>query len=405
MIVNKSYKFLWKDKNRHIIVYGGAGSGKSVALAQLVFSDLISENEINWLVLRKYSTTLLDSTFAELKALIYDEGAERAFNINETLKRFQCSTGNFCLMKGLDDPEKIKSIRGITKVWLEEATEFTERDIRQIFLRLRGEGEKKQFYFSFNPIDATHFIKERFFDTENRNVTIKHTTYRDNKFLDKEYIEELKSYENTDQYYYDVYTLGKWGVLSKAKVFHNIKIWDYDFSAIVDSAKWGMDFGFIHASTLMGTVVKEDELYLMPELYHKGLTNSQWIKTVDKYKYYDKGKYIIADSAEPARIKEFRDSGYRIGGAKKGAGSLKSGIDYLCSFKTINIHNTLCYNAANEFQQFKRRELKDGTITEEFVEINDDTIAGVRYSREDEALMKKRTHKAPAISKAQLLGW
>lgn len=409
MIINKSFRFLFTDKNRYIIVYGGSGSGKSVSLAQYIFLDLLKDTTINWLVLRKYSTTLLNSTFAELKSVILQEKAQSHFKINETIKRFQCVTGNFCMMSGLDDPEKIKSIQGITKIWIEEATEFTEADIKQLMLRLRGLGEKKQFYFTFNPIDANHFIKQYFFDVPRDDTTIKHTTYRDNKFLDAEYIQELENLERTDYYFYTVYCLGEWGVISKAKVFHNLKIWDYEWKdengIIFDGVKWGMDFGFIHASTLIGTAVKENQLYLLPELYHKGLTNTEWIKEVDKYEIYDRNKYIIADSAEPARIADFRNASYKIASTKKGKGSLKDGIDYLCSFEVINIHKDLCPNAAIEFQNFKRRELKDGTITEEFVERNDDCIAGARYSREDEIRRKKRVMKKPAYNKRKILGW
>lgn len=404
MIVNKSYKFLWEDKNRFIIVYGGSGSGKSVSVAQLVFSDLVSKKKINWLVLRKVSTTIHDSTYAELKEVIELNKATKAIKINQTLKRFECKNGNICIMKGLDDPEKIKSIKGITKIWIEEATEFSENDIKQLMLRLRGKGEKKQFYLTFNPIDANHFIKKYFFDIKRDDTTIKHTTYRDNKFIDEDYKKELENYENTDHYFYMVYCLGEWGVISKAKVFHNIKIWDYDWKAL-DNERWGMDFGFIHASTLMGSVEHENQLYLLPELYHKGLTNSEWLKKVDNYEHYDRKKYIVADSAEPARIKDFKNSGYLIKGAKKGTGSLRDGILYLANFETINIHKTFCPNASIEFQNFKRRELKDGTITEEFVEINDDTIAAIRYSRED--LIKRRgtIQKVPDVGLTEVLGW
>ena len=408
MIINKSYKFLFEDKNRFIIIYGGSGSGKSVSVAQYIFLDLISSNvKINWLVLRKVSTTLMDSTYAELKEVIVNEGALNKFKINETLKRFICNNGNFCLMKGLDDPEKIKSVKGITKIWIEESTEFSENDIKQLFLRLRGEGEKKQFYFTFNPIDANHFIKKYFFDIKRDDTTIKHTTYRDNKFLDDDYVKELENLEKTDYYFYKVYCLGEWGVISKAKVFHNVKIWNYDIEEIrkYSTERWGMDFGFIHASTLIGTTEKENELYLLPELYNKGLTNSEWLKRVDNFSIYDREKYIIADSSEPARIADFRNAYYNMSGAKKGPGSLRDGILYLCNFKVINIHKDLCPMAAIEFQNFKRRELKDGTIIEEFVEKNDDTIAAIRYSRED--LIKRRSNiqKTPEINLTEVLGW
>jgi phage terminase large subunit len=37
----------------------------------------------------------------------------------------------------MDNPEKVKSIRRVSRVWLEEATEFHKRDFEQLDLRLR----------------------------------------------------------------------------------------------------------------------------------------------------------------------------------------------------------------------------------------------------------------------------
>jgi PBSX family phage terminase large subunit len=112
----------------------------------------------------------------------------------------------------LDDPEKIKSITGITRVWIEEASEFTESDINQLNLRLRG-AEDQQITLTFNPIDEQHFLKKRFFDFEDEDVTVFHSTYIENKFLPNAYVKELLKYKRLDYNYYRVYALGEWGKL------------------------------------------------------------------------------------------------------------------------------------------------------------------------------------------------
>ena len=118
---------------------------------------------------------------------------------------------------GLDDVEKIKSITfengELTHIWCEEATEMNEADINQLKVRLRGGNTKKQIVLSFNPINIQHWIKGHFIDSG--LATVCFSTYKDNKFLtedDKKALEDLKS---IDEYTYNVYCLGQWGILGK----------------------------------------------------------------------------------------------------------------------------------------------------------------------------------------------
>jgi phage terminase large subunit len=122
------------------------------------------------------------------------------------------------MCKGLDEPEKIKSIEGITSIWIEEATELTEDDFDQLVLRVRGEKKNYvQFILSFNPIDENHWIKKRLVDPG--EATVLHTTYKDNLFLDEDYIETLNSLKHTNSLYYQIYCLGEWGVVDTSNKF------------------------------------------------------------------------------------------------------------------------------------------------------------------------------------------
>jgi phage terminase large subunit len=132
--------------------------------------------------------------------------------------RIKCKlTGNEVAFAGLDDVEKIKSITfengELTDIWVEEATECQEADINQLKVRLRGGKSKKQMVLSFNPINIQHWIKKHFIDSG--LATVCFSTYKDNKFLtddDRKALEDLKL---TDEYTYEVYCLGKWGILGK----------------------------------------------------------------------------------------------------------------------------------------------------------------------------------------------
>lgn len=219
--VNDIYIPLIDNQSRFLPIYGGAGSGKSVFASFKIAKRTVSESGHKFLCLRKVGATVKDSIFAEIRAQIIEMELDSEFVVNKTDHSFlHIPSGNMILCKGLDDPAKIKSIKGITGMWLEEATEFDEDDLNQLDLRIRGEKENYvQYILTFNPIDESHWLKKRFFDKKDTLATTCHSTYLDNHFLTAEDRERLESLKDRNQLYYDVYCLGKWGVTVKTNKF------------------------------------------------------------------------------------------------------------------------------------------------------------------------------------------
>lgn len=207
---------LLDDRNRYLVLYGGAGSGKSVVAAQKMIIRMLEEKSHKFLVVRKVANTLRNSVFSLLRGTIADWGLSQLFKINKSDMDITCVNGNQIIFAGLDDVEKLKSIHGITGMWLEEASEILQEDFQQLDLRLRGQTKNyKQIMISFNPISITHWLKAVFFDAKKPNSTVVHTTYRDNLFIDDEYKGTLEALKEQDPYYYTVYALGEWGVLGQ----------------------------------------------------------------------------------------------------------------------------------------------------------------------------------------------
>lgn len=382
------YRPLLKDYKRFNVWYGGASSGKSYGVTQRDIHRCITEPGRNYVILRKIDKTVKTSTFAEAKKVINSWNLQDEFKINKTDQHIICKrNGNNMLFKGMDDPEKIKSITfdngPVTDIRFEEATEFTYEDYKQCRLRLRGEWHRpKQMTLVFNPISSLHWAKREFFDIpkSRERCTILKTTYKDNPFLTKEDIEDLEDFKK-DPVYWKVYGLGEWGVLGNL-VFNNYVIENFDYKIYqYKNACYGMDFGFNHASTLIPAGFIDGELYIWNEEYVTKHTNGEFIEVIDKSEWFDKENRITAESAEPDRIKEWKQAGYKISPAKKGKGSLKRGIDFLKNIK-IHIHRTKAPNTAREFQLFKYREDKDGNPTDDVLEVFDDCIAGLRYATE-----------------------
>ena len=217
-VFNDIYLPYLDNDDRYLLFYGGGSSGKSYFIAQRYIKKQITPRRCNLLVVRQTADTNRRSTFPLLKQVIRNWGLSEHFKINESDMRIKCLlTGNEIAFAGLDDVEKIKSITfengELTDIWVEEATETQEQDINQLKVRLRGGKSKKQMVLSFNPINIQHWIKGHFIDSG--LATVCFSTYKDNKFLtddDRKALEDLKL---TDEYTYEVYCLGKWGILGK----------------------------------------------------------------------------------------------------------------------------------------------------------------------------------------------
>ena len=215
-VFNEKYLPYLDNEDRYLLFYGGGSSGKSYYIVQRYIYKMLKQ-KMNLLVVRQTGNTNRNSTFALFKQVIKSWNLSQQFKINESDLRIKCSNGNEIIFSGLDDTEKLKSVTfesgELTDVWIEEATETLEEDINQLKVRLRGGTSKKQMILSFNPVNVNHWIKKHFIDS--KLATVCHSTYKDNKFLSEDDKKALESFKDTDQYYYNVYCLGQWGVLGK----------------------------------------------------------------------------------------------------------------------------------------------------------------------------------------------
>ena len=217
-VFNDIYLPYLDNDDRYLVFYGGGSSGKSYFIAERYIYKLIHPQRCNLLIVRQTGDTNRKSTFPLMKQVISNWNLAEHFKVNESDMRIVCKlTGNEVAFAGLDDVEKIKSITfangELTDIWVEEATETLEADINQLKVRLRGGKSKKQMVLSFNPINIQHWIKGHFVDSG--LATVCFSTYKDNKFLTDDDRAALEDLKRTDEYTYNVYCLGQWGILGK----------------------------------------------------------------------------------------------------------------------------------------------------------------------------------------------
>jgi len=219
--INECYKPYLNDEAPILNLFGSAGSGKSVFASQKIVLRMLTEPRHKFLAVRKFYGTLRNSCYEELKAVIYRAKIEKYFTFGLSPLGVTCkSTGSTVIFRGIDDPEKIKSISGITGLWIEEANELSSDEFDQLQLRLRGETPYyKQTIVTFNPVVETHWLKLRYFDNNLEGVTSIKTTFLDNAFVGPEYRDKLTQLKFTNPAYYRVYALGEWGLIQTGAEF------------------------------------------------------------------------------------------------------------------------------------------------------------------------------------------
>lgn len=396
-VFNAVYRPHLHNMRREQVYYGGASSGKSVFLAQRVVFDLLGGHR-NYLICRAVARTIRKSVFAEVHKVIKGWGLQHLFGVNKTEMVITCHNGRQALFAGLDDVEKLKSITPevgvITDVWVEEATETDRASIKQLKRRQRGGsgGTPKRLTLSFNPILRTHWIYQEYFaplgwaddQTEHTDagLSILKTTYKDNEFLTDDDRADLET--ETDPYFRDVYTLGKWGVLGDV-IFTNWEV--RDLSSVRDeftNLRLGLDFGF--SSDPAAVVVTHynrarKTIYVFNELYERGLTNDLLAEAAIELI----GQHPVAcDSAEPKSIAELGMYGVSAYPTKKGKDSVWHGVQWLKQ-QHIIVDKT-CVHMQNELMAYQWRKDKDGNSLRQPVDKHNHLIDALRYAYEDEAL-------------------
>lgn len=353
-------------------------------------------------MVRKVGNTLKDSVWAMFLKLLYQMPAVIK-SINKSEYTIELINGSVILFKGFDDPEKIKSIEGITDIVVEEASELTEDDFDQLNLRLRADCGMLQIHLMFNPVSKANWVYKRFFENGTpEDTVIIHTTYKDNPYLPQEYIDSLLRLERTNPAYFKIYVLGAFATLDKL-VFPVKTVRIISEEETKDLAFWiGMDFGYTNDPTAItwGYVDQAKKiLYITGEYNKRGMTNDVIAATITNLGFAK--ERIIADAAEPKSIAELKKLGLnRVVGAVKGPDSVKNGIDRLQRYDIII--DERCPNTIEEFDNYTwTKDKKTGEYINQPVDSFNHHIDSIRYGTQN--VMKKRVHTKEELENAIFL--
>ena len=391
-IIAPHFWALHQDIKRHSHTYywleGGRGSTKSSDVSVEIPQLIIKNPECHAVVLRKIGNTIKNSVYPQMQWGIDALGLTDKFRFKTSPHEITYKkTGQKILFFGVDDPQKIKSIKlpfGYVGIcWIEELDQFSGmEEIRNLNQSLLRGGPVFWEFCSFNPPKSQNnwVNEEKLFDDPDRLVH--HSTYLGvpREWLGERFFEDAEKLKARNETAYLHEYLGEVTGTGGA-VFENVEdmAMSNELVGNFDRLYYGLDFGFAVdplAYVAMYYDAKRDDLYIFDELYRQKMTNSQAAKVI---KLRINGGRILADAAEPKSIAEMSDYGLRISGARKGPDSIDFGMRWLQNRAHIYIDKRRCPNTYKEFVTYEYDRNKDGQFISAYPDANNHSIDAVRY--------------------------
>ncbi|AEB75891.1 terminase [Clostridium botulinum] len=406
-IIAPSFHQIHKDIKSGLYTHhwlkGGRGSTKSsfisIEIILNIMKDSQEEKLTNAVIFRRVKDTLRGSVFEQMLWAIGKLKCESQWEVNfSPLKLTFKSTGQVVLFKGADNPLKMKSIKvakGYIKyIWYEEVDEFEGYDkIRNINQSLMRGGPKFCVFYSFNPPESQRNWANMEVLQTRKDKLVHHSNYLSvpKEWLGEQFILEAEHIKKVNPTKYEHDYLGA-VTGTGGEVFTNVTIRKMTDEEIAnfDRVHRGLDFGYA-SDPLHYTVNHYDKtrrrLYIFYEIHKAGMSNSSAVETIKQEN--KSNNRIVADSAEPRTIAEFKKLGLKIIGAKKGPDSVEHGVKFLQDLEEIIIDKERCPNTAREFLGYELEKDKEGNFKAEFPDKNNHSIDSIRYSLEDEMKAKK----------------
>ena len=391
------------------LLFGGRGSAKSSFVSMELILQLIRHPNIHAVILRKRENRLRTSVYAQMQWAVEQMGLGGRFKMTVSpMEMLYIPSGQKILFFGMDDPEKIKSIKApfghFGLLWFEEYDQFGgPEEVRSVEQSVLRGGDYSLVFKTFNPPQAPSHWANLELNQEKKGRVISRSCYLDvpEKWLGKRFLEDARHLAEKNPRAYEHEYLGLANG-SGGQVFHNItlrKIHESEREKLSDRLYRGIDWGwypdpFVYEK--MAYLPGEERLFLLDEISGNRLSNTDICRLLRQHGVRG-GDRILCDSGGEGlkSAAELRSRGFHVQPAQKGPGSVDYSMKWLASLREIVIDPETCPLAADEFSRYEFEKGRDGSYESGFPDRDNHAIDSVRYGLE--RIWQRPFHREKAV--------
>jgi PBSX family phage terminase large subunit len=396
---------IMEHKHTHYVFKGGRGSTKSSFISLAIPLLIIKYPKIHACVFRKVGNTMKNSVYGQVVWGIQAWGLESLFHIPKSIANpiIYKPTGQQIMFFGLDDPNKVKSVKlpfgYIAITWFEELDQYGgEAEIRKVLQSTMRGGLLFWDFRSFNPpISIINWANQYATDAMSReNTLVTSNTYLDvpEDWLGPQFIAEAEDLKETNLKAYQHEYLGI-PVGTGGNVFENVeaKYMPDEFIMNFDHIYNGVDWGWFpdpFAFTKSHFDSARRDLYIFAEFRTNKMSNKDTYNKLYNELTYGDGipfmrpdEILTADSAEPKSVSDYKSyGGYGCRPAEKGPDSIVYSMKWLQSLNHIYIDPNRCPETYKEFVEYEYERDKNDEVISGYPDAKNHSIDAVRYSLE-----------------------
>ena len=176
--IPEAFEFLFHP-GRAKILYGGRGGAKSWNIARVLILQGAQEPH-RILCAREMQKSIKDSVHKLISDQIYAMGLQDFYEIQKAT--IIGKNGTEFIFDGISNkPQEIKSLEGLTRVWLEEAANVSKESYEALIPTIRR--DNSELWVSFNPQDEMDETYQRWVVNPPDYAIVKKVSWRDNPYF------------------------------------------------------------------------------------------------------------------------------------------------------------------------------------------------------------------------------
>lgn len=372
------------ESKRYKVLLGGRGSSKSYTVGRILLAKGANSPR-RVLCAREFQNSIAESVHKLLSDQIDEMKLNNFYKV--TSNSITGKNGTEFIFKGVRmNIASIKSMFGITDLWLEEAHTISKESWDVLIPTIRE--PNSEIWVTFNPENEDDPTYKMFVDKSGEiikrdDAIILKVNWKDNPWfpdvLKKEKDHLFSVNPDLAMHVWE----GHCRTNSDSQIFKNKwEVREFEKQSHFDGPYFGADWGFSQDPTVLVKVYLDRQNREILIRHAKFGYKIEIDYIADMFDRVPESRIykIRADSARPETISFIRRKGFMIEGAEKWKNSVEEGIEWLRTWNKIVIHPE-CSECISEFKNYSyKKDRLTGDILPEIIDAYNHSIDGIRYS-------------------------